>query len=88
MLRILAIAASAVSFAAVSGLLAGAAMSQDFSGDCTKYKASKDTCTAQQWCRWLDKKPVVLPNGQTFQPAGVCQFKPGFKQGYQATAQK
>lgn len=85
MTRIIAIAASAASFLAVAGLLAVAA-AQDFRGDCTALKQSKEACTASGWCRWVEKKPVTLPNGQTFQPAAVCQFKPNHKEAWKQQA--
>lgn len=68
--------------------LATAASAQDFKGKCTDMKADKAACTASGWCRWTDRKPVLLPNGQNFTPPGYCGFKPGMKAGYQATAAK
>lgn len=66
------------------------ASAQEFSGACTSYKGSgKDACLATQWCRWVDRKPITLPDGNQFTPAGYCAFKPGHKEAWsQAQAKK
>ena len=84
-----AIAAIAILFSApvASAQEAPAPGAQGFNGNCQSYKgAGKDSCVATQWCRWVDRKPVQLPNGQQFTPTGYCAFKPGHRQGFEQAA--
>lgn len=68
-------------------LSATAAWAQDtgFTGKCTDYRDKGQTaCEATQWCRWAARKPITLPNGKQFTPAGYCAFKPKLKDGWKA----
>lgn len=77
-------------FAATLALvtLSTAALAQDgaFSGKCTDYRdRGAEACNATQWCRWVNSKPVALPNGKTYTPKGYCRFRRGMKEGYKQT---
>lgn len=77
--------------AAVAPLAAFAAQSakaqeaKAFSGKCTEYAATKEACEATQWCHYVTRKAVTLPDGKTFTPKPYCAFRSGMKQAWNAT---
>lgn len=83
MLKIIVIAA----VAPLAVFAAQAAKAQEFNGDCKVHAASREACVATKWCQFVQRKPITLPDGKTYTPAGYCAFKAGHKQAWQAAQQ-
>ena len=58
-----------------------------FTGECKSYTEAA-SCDATKWCHFVNRKPVTLPDGKTYQPKGYCGFRAGFKAAWKDTQGK